>query len=124
VSHPRTDLAGLLSGWYRLRLADQPALAPDGDERLVGRIVEVAAGQGRRCAVAYGAAARLGLSAQRGEQDDLEVWRRVTDAILDSLHGAPPAQLVSNPPLRNARRGRPQAKVGACQRSATRMKPA
>lgn len=84
-----TDLAGLLFDWYRLRLAEAPMLAPAGDERLVGRIVELSGEQGLRCTVAYGAVARLGLSAQRGEQGDLETWRRVTDAILDSLHQRP-----------------------------------
>ncbi|HEX6675156.1 MAG TPA: aminoglycoside phosphotransferase family protein [Actinomycetes bacterium] len=83
-----TDLAGLLFGWHRLRLAGGPALAPDGGERLVRRIVAVAGEAGLRCTVAYGAVARLGLAAQRGEREDLATWRQVTDAILASLSGA------------------------------------
>jgi hypothetical protein len=31
------------------------------------------------------AVARLALSAQRGEETQLEIWRRVTDAILESV---------------------------------------
>jgi hypothetical protein len=80
-----TDLAGLLFGWHRLRLAGDQALAPEGGERLVRRIVAAAGDQGLRCTVAYGAVARLGLAARRGELDDVETWRRVSDAILDSL---------------------------------------
>jgi len=79
------DLAGLLFDWHRLRLAGGATVAPDGGERLVRRIVEIAGDAGLRCTVAYGAIARLALTAQRGESDDLEVWRRVTDAILDSV---------------------------------------
>jgi Phosphotransferase enzyme family len=79
------DLAGLLLDWHRLRLAGEAALAPDGAERLVGRIVEIAGEQGLRCVVAYGAVARLGLAAQRNEADALWTWRHVTEALLDSL---------------------------------------
>jgi aminoglycoside phosphotransferase (APT) family kinase protein len=78
------DLAGLLFDWHRLRLAGDP-LAPNGAERLVRRIVETVGDQGLRCVVAYGAVARLGLAAQRREPDALQTWRRVTDALLDSL---------------------------------------
>jgi aminoglycoside phosphotransferase (APT) family kinase protein len=80
-----TDLAGLLFEWYRLRLAGEAALAPDGAERLVRRIVEIAGDQGLRCVVGYGAVARLGLAAQRNEPDALRTWRHVTEAVLDSL---------------------------------------
>ncbi len=80
-----TDLAGLLLDWHRLRLAGQERLAPDGAERLAGRIVEIGGDQGLRCVVAYGAVARLGLAAQRDEPDALRTWRHVTQALLDSL---------------------------------------
>jgi Phosphotransferase enzyme family len=80
-----TDLAGLLFEWYRLRLAGEAALAPDGAERLVRRIVQIAGDQGLRCVVAYGAVARLGLAAQRNQSDALQTWRHVTEAVLDFL---------------------------------------
>src|SRR6266498_1487878 len=80
-----TDLAGLLFEWYRLRLAGQDGLAPDGAKRLVRRIVEIAGDQGLRCVVGYGAVARLGLSAQRNQSDALQTWRHVTEAVLDFL---------------------------------------
>jgi hypothetical protein len=86
-----TDLAGLLFDWCRLRLAGQPGLAADGARRLVGRIVELTGEPGLRCTVTYGAVARLGLSAQRGDQAALTVWRRVTDGVLDGLHQRPGA---------------------------------
>jgi len=70
------DLAGLLFEWYRLRLAGQEALAPDGAKRLVRRIVEIAGDQGLRCVVGYGAVARLGLAAQRNQSDALQVAPR------------------------------------------------
>jgi aminoglycoside phosphotransferase (APT) family kinase protein len=81
------DLAGLLLNWHRLRLSghNDPALAPDGDQRLVRRIVDIVGEQGLRSTVAYGAVARLGLAAQRQEPDALQTWRHVTDALLDSL---------------------------------------
>jgi Ser/Thr protein kinase RdoA (MazF antagonist) len=82
------DLAALLFDWHRLRLAGDHGLARDGGERLLRRTIEVAGDEGLRCTVAYNAVARLGLTAQRGEHDDLETWRRVTDEILDSLAGA------------------------------------
>jgi hypothetical protein len=37
-----------------------------------------------RCALVYGAIARLALSARRGEVDQLETWRRVTEVILEA----------------------------------------
>jgi hypothetical protein len=79
------DLAGLLFDWHRLRLAGAEGLAPDGGERLLRRIVEVAGDQGLRCVVAYGAVARLGLAAQRREPDALRTWRQVTDVVVGSL---------------------------------------
>ena len=79
------DLAGLLFDWHRLRLASEEVLAPDGAERLVRRIVRIAGTQGLRTALAYGAVARLGLASQRREPDALQMWRRVTNALLDSL---------------------------------------
>jgi hypothetical protein len=98
------DLAGLLFDWYRLRLAGQPGLAPDGDKRLVGRIVEltgaaapdggarlvrrvveIAGDKGLRLVVAYGAVARLGLAAQRDDPAALDTWRHTSDALLGSL---------------------------------------
>jgi hypothetical protein len=80
-----TDLAGLLFEWYRLHLAGEAALAPDGAERLVRRIEEIAGDQGLRCVVAYGAVARLGLAARRNRSHALQTWRHVTEALLDSL---------------------------------------
>jgi aminoglycoside phosphotransferase (APT) family kinase protein len=80
------DLTGLLCDWQRLRLAGEPELAPDGGERLVRRIVELAGEEGLRCAVTYHAIARLALTARRGERDAVETWRGVTDAILDALN--------------------------------------
>jgi hypothetical protein len=79
------DLTGPLFDWHRLRLAGDRALAPDGGDRLVRRIVEVAGDEGLRCAVGYAAVARLGLTAQRREPGDFETWRQVTDAVLDAL---------------------------------------
>jgi Ser/Thr protein kinase RdoA (MazF antagonist) len=46
------DLTSLLFDWRRLQLADEFALAPDGAERLVRRIVRVAGEPGLRCTVA------------------------------------------------------------------------
>jgi hypothetical protein len=80
-----TDLAGLLLDWHRLRPADAQGLAPDGSERLVRRIVEIASDQGLRCVVTYGVVARLGLAAQRREPDALRTWRQITEVVLDSL---------------------------------------
>jgi hypothetical protein len=57
----------------------------DGAERLVCRVVEIAGEPGVRCTVTYGAIARLALSARRGEPDQLETWRRVTDVIIDAI---------------------------------------
>ncbi len=79
------DLAGLLFDWHRLRLAGGEGLAPDGTQRLVRRIVEIAGDQGLRCVVAYGAVARLGMTAQRNESDALRTCRHVVDLLLDSL---------------------------------------
>ena len=79
------DLAGLLLDWHRLRLAGEQALAPDGGQRLVRRIVGIAGDQGLRCVVAYGAVARLGLAVQRDEPDAVDTWRHVVDALLDAL---------------------------------------
>lgn len=79
------DLAGLLFDWHRLHLAGEQGLAPDGAERLVGRIIQIAGERGLRCVVAYGAVARLGLAAQRNEADALWTWRHVVEALLDSL---------------------------------------
>jgi aminoglycoside phosphotransferase (APT) family kinase protein len=79
------DLTSLLFDWQRLQLAHESALAPDGGERLVRRIVRVAGEPGLRCTVAYGAIARLALSLQRGERSQIETWRRVTDALLVEL---------------------------------------
>jgi len=79
------DLAGLLFDWHRLRLAGAQGLAPDGDQRLVRRIVQIAGEEGLRCVVAYGAVARLGLAAQRREPDALQTWRHVVEVVLGSL---------------------------------------
>jgi hypothetical protein len=37
-----------------------------------------------RCTICYAAIARLALSRQRGEPEQVETWRRVTESILDS----------------------------------------
>ena len=79
-----TDLAGPLFDWHRLRLGGE-SVATGGDMRLVNRIVAIAGDEGLRCAIGYGAVARLGLTAQRGRRHDLARWRRVTDEILDRL---------------------------------------
>jgi Ser/Thr protein kinase RdoA (MazF antagonist) len=79
------DVASLLFDWHRLLLADETGLAADGGERLVRRIVEIAGQPGLRCTITYGAIARLALSAKREESDQIEVWRRVTDAIVDRI---------------------------------------
>jgi len=78
-------LPGCCFDWHRLHLAGEQGLAPDGAERLVHRIVEIAGDQGLRCVVGYGAVARLGLAAQRHEPDALQTWRRVSEALLDAL---------------------------------------
>src|SRR5262245_45137276 len=87
---PRNDQAGqtlnsLLFDWQRLRLTDEGAVAADGGERLVRRIVQLVGGGGLRCTVAYAAIARLALSAQRGEHDQLETWRQVSGAVLELI---------------------------------------
>jgi aminoglycoside phosphotransferase (APT) family kinase protein len=79
-----TDLAGPLFDWHRLRLGGR-SVATGGDVRLVSRIVAIAGDEGLRCAIGYGAVARLALTAQRNRHDDLARWRRVTDEILDCL---------------------------------------
>jgi aminoglycoside phosphotransferase (APT) family kinase protein len=79
-----SDLAGLLFDWHRLRL-DGGTVATVGDTRIVNRIAAVAGDEGLRCAIGYGAVARLGLTAQRCEHADLATWRRVTDEILAPL---------------------------------------
>jgi Ser/Thr protein kinase RdoA (MazF antagonist) len=79
------DLAGLLLDWHRLRLAGAEGLAPEGAQRLVRRIIDLAGEEGLRCTVAYGAVARLGLAAQRNEPAALRTWRHVVEALLDSL---------------------------------------
>jgi hypothetical protein len=38
-----------------------------------------------RLVVAYGAVARLGLTAQRNEPAALDTWRHTTDTLLDKL---------------------------------------
>jgi Phosphotransferase enzyme family len=82
------DLAGLLLDWHRhavLAGHRDPALAPDGGQRLLHRIVDIAGDRGLRSTVAYAAVARLALAAQRQEPDAARTWRRVTDAILDAM---------------------------------------
>jgi hypothetical protein len=79
------DLGGLLLDWHRLHLAGAQELAPDGAERLVARIVQIAGEPGLRCVVGYCAVARLGLAAQRREADALRTWRQVSEALLDWL---------------------------------------
>jgi hypothetical protein len=79
------DLAGLLFDWHRLRLARETKVAPDGHDRIVGRILDLAGDQGLRCAVTYGAIARVALTAQRGDAEGLVTWRAVTEAILDLI---------------------------------------
>jgi aminoglycoside phosphotransferase (APT) family kinase protein len=77
------DLGSLLLGWQRLRLAGRAA--PEGGGRLVDRIVEISGDASLRCVIAYGAVARLALTAQRGQAGELEAWRQTTDALLDLL---------------------------------------
>jgi aminoglycoside phosphotransferase (APT) family kinase protein len=86
VGSRANDLTSLLFDWQRGRLASEAAMPADAGERAVGRIVEIAGEAGLRCTVAYAAIARLALSAQRGEQDELEAWRQVSEAILGLVH--------------------------------------
>ena len=79
------DLASLLFDWQRLRLASPASAAPDGGERLGNRIVEIAGEHGLRSCVCYAAIARLALCWQHGQQDDVDMWRAVTESILDTL---------------------------------------
>jgi Ser/Thr protein kinase RdoA (MazF antagonist) len=80
------DLTSLLFEWQRLRLADETAVTADGGRRLTGRIVEIAGEPGLRCTIGYAAIARLALSRARGQDhQQVETWRRVIEAILDSL---------------------------------------
>jgi Ser/Thr protein kinase RdoA (MazF antagonist) len=79
------DLTSLLFDWQRLRLADEDSVTADGADRLVRRVVEIAGEPGLRCTVTYGSIARLALSTQRGEHDQLATWRRVADAIVDAI---------------------------------------
>jgi len=81
------DLASLLFDWQRLRLASPASAAPGGGERVRDRIVEIAGEHGLRCCVCYAAIARLALGWQQGQQDDVDMWRAVTESILDSLEG-------------------------------------
>ena len=78
------DLAGLLFDWHRLRLGGR-TVATAGGTRIVNQIVTVAGDEGLRYAIGYGAVARLGLAAQRGEHADLATWRRVVDEMLERL---------------------------------------
>ena len=82
-----SDLVGLLFDWHRLRLGGR-TVATAGDTRIASRIATIAGDEGLRSAIGYGAVARLGLTAQRGEHADLATWRRVTDEILDRQMGA------------------------------------
>jgi len=79
------DLTSLLFDWHRLRLAGERTTAPDGGERLVRRITQMVGEEGLRCTVTYGAIARLALTARRGRREEVESWRLVTEAILDSM---------------------------------------
>jgi aminoglycoside phosphotransferase (APT) family kinase protein len=78
------DLTSLLFDWQRLRLADSSSVSENGGPRLAVRIVEIAGDRGFRCCVCYAAIARLALGRQRGEHGQAEMWRCVTEAILDS----------------------------------------
>jgi len=78
------DLTSLLFDWQRLRLAHSSSVTDEGGRRLTARIVEIAGDHGLRSTVCYAAIARLALSRQRGEPDQVETWRRVTESILDS----------------------------------------
>jgi hypothetical protein len=83
------DLASVLFEWHRLRLCGA-AVDPGGGERLIARITAIAGEAGLRCVISYVAVAWLGLSALRGEQSEVEIGTRVTDAALDSLACARP----------------------------------
>jgi hypothetical protein len=86
VGSRATDLTGLLFDCHRLQSTGNDAsTAPNGGARLVRRIVEIAGADGLRCVITYGAIARLAVSAQRGEEIQLAMWRRVTHAILESV---------------------------------------
>lgn len=79
------DLTSLLFEWQRLRLTDKRKATADAGRRLSGRIVEIAGEHGLRSTICYAAIARLALSRQRGDHQQVDTWRRVSDAILDSL---------------------------------------
>jgi hypothetical protein len=66
------------------RLADAGSVTEHGDRRLTARMVEIAGEHGLRMSVCHAAIARIALSRQRGEHAQAEIWRRVTEAILDA----------------------------------------
>jgi hypothetical protein len=78
-----TDLASLLFEWHRVRLGDRAGAAPGGDQRIADRITAIAGDDGLRCTISYVAIASLALSAQRGDLQSVETWRRVTEAVLN-----------------------------------------
>jgi aminoglycoside phosphotransferase (APT) family kinase protein len=79
------DLSGLLFDWHRLRLSNG-AVTLDGGARIVDRIADIAGVEGLRCAIGYGAIARIALTAERGDREGVATWCRVTDAIMDAPH--------------------------------------
>ena len=79
------DLTSVLFDWQRLKLALESSVEPTGRAGLLRRILELVGDHGLRCTVAYGAIARLALTAQRGERTEFETWRHTCDALLDVL---------------------------------------
>jgi aminoglycoside phosphotransferase (APT) family kinase protein len=85
VGSSALDLTSVLFDWQRLRLPHESSVTADGGERLRGRIIEIAGEHALHCTICYSAIARLALSRQRGEPEQVETWRRVTESILDSF---------------------------------------
>jgi len=77
---PEADRRGVASGGSDLLTG---AAGSGGGERLVRLIVEIAGEYGLRGTIAYAAVARLALSAQRGERDQLATWRQVSAALVE-----------------------------------------
>lgn len=83
VGSRAADLTSLLFDWHRLRLVQESVTSQDIGDRLVRRIIELVGVRGLSCTVTYGAIARIALSAQRGEQEAISIWRQVSEAIVD-----------------------------------------
>lgn len=79
------DLTSILFDWHALALRGTPGLAPRGSAVLRERIVTITGEDGLRCTIGYAALGRLGMAYSRHQREALEVWVRVTEAILAEL---------------------------------------